>query len=196
MCLIIPAMLFCCDLRLISCLKCLRGCHAIELMGVRAVFVWTFVIQCCYCEPEFPSRKKKQKKKRVYLNDLNLLDVEDHWLVCYFTLCQLWLWSKASDGSSVFPLCLPLLLITWCGWCGGVDWELQSTLFTNSWLSRLAGLQHQGTPTPANTQSPLHTWHVSLSLAEELSQANQRFSSRRSCVEDEEDSCCAAQVTT
>lgn len=39
--------------------------------------------------------------------------------------------------------CLLLLLITWCGWCGAVDWELRSTLFTNSWLSRLAGLQHQ-----------------------------------------------------
>lgn len=59
------AALFCCDLGLISCLKHLQGCHTIELMGIRAVFVWTFVIQCCYCQPEFPSQKNNNKKKKT-----------------------------------------------------------------------------------------------------------------------------------
>lgn len=38
-------------------------------------------------------------------------------------------------------------LITRRGWCGGVDWELQTALFTHSWLFGLVGLRLQDTHT-------------------------------------------------
>lgn len=107
----------------------------------------------------------KKKYKEVNWNGLNCTGYGGPLIsMLFLTLCQLWLWRNARDGFSVFSLRLPLPLITERGWCGGVDWELQSTLFTHSWLFGLAGLRLQGTPTRAHTHtcnmyallSPMH----------------------------------------
>lgn len=70
--------------RLISCLKSLPDCGM--LRGVFFfLFVWTFVIQHCHGQPAFPPVSKKHNKKRSkFLMRPTVLDVEDHWLECYF----------------------------------------------------------------------------------------------------------------
>lgn len=74
-------------------------------------------------------------------------------------------------------------LITRRGWCGGVDWELQSTLFTDSWLSGLAGLRLQNTHrlllAHTHTTTLIHPcllWIPIFTHAQRVSQGNQDIS--------------------
>lgn len=114
--------------------------------------VWTLLLFVIYrySKPSFPPGKKKVQTEMTW----TLQDMEDHWLVCYFYPLstsimeerQWWLFC-------LFFLFLPLSLITRRGRCGGVDWELQSTLFTHSWLFGLAGLRLWDTQSLASTKT-------------------------------------------
>lgn len=153
--------LLCCFVGLIiffsQLLEYLWVCHMFEWIG--AVCVWTlllFVI-CRYCKPSFPPGKEN---KEVNWNDLNSTGCGGQLISMLFLPSVNFDYGEMPVMAFLFFLSFSHSLITRCGQCGGVDWELQSALFTHSWLFGLAVLWLQDTPTRSHT----HMRYVSLAL--------------------------------
>lgn len=162
MCLNMSAMLLCCVLKLISCLKSWLGCHTVL------------------------SQVSLQETKEVNLNDLNCTGCRGPLISMLFLPCV-----NFDYGEMQVMALLSFLSFSrsfWLQGVGGVE-ELIGTcrahcLQIHGFLDWPASgsethqlLQTHKRTHPTHTQTLMPTWYVSLSLihAQKLSQANQHF---------------------